>query len=101
MNQEKIKKQFPSICYQCNNNRRPPSDVNVEKGYVGCAEYSRRMRTESEKEDISFVTEFEQLGEGWVDLKSHVFGKSSGITTNFQLLTKGVKRCTEFEQIEE
>lgn len=102
MNEQEIKEiqeKFPSICYQCKNNRRPSSEENVKKGYVGCAEYTKRWKNDNN--DISFVTEGEFLGEGWVDLRSYVFGKPSGISTNFQLVTKEIKSCREFVQKED
>lgn len=95
MDGTKIKENFPSICYDCKNNRRPASDVNTEKGYVGCAEYARRCFKDSPS--YSFVTEGEEIAEGWVDLKSYIFTKPSGISTNYQLLTRGIKKCKEFE----
>lgn len=99
MDPEKIKQEFPSICYNCKNNRRPSSDKNAEKGYVGCAEYTRRWKREDTSAD--FVSEGHELAEGWVDLKAYIFTKPSGISTNFQLLTKGIKVCQEFEQKQE
>lgn len=95
MDSEKIKGKFPSICYDCKNNRRPSSDTVVEKGYVGCAEYARRCFKDNPT--YSFVSEGEEIAEGWVDLKSYIFEKSSGVSTNYQLLTRGIKQCTEFE----
>lgn len=93
---EKIKEQFPSICYNCEHNRRPTSDSNTERGYVGCAEYARRMKYDNTS--IDFIEEGVEAGEGWVDLRANVFSKSSGIDTNFQLLTKQIKVCTEFSK---
>ena len=90
---EKIKKEFPSICYGCANARKPVSESNRDKGWVGCT-----MRCDLwEWEDIlDQITEAEAIGEGWVDLRAPVFGESSGITTNLQLLAKGVKECSRF-----
>ena len=99
MDPEKVKQEFPSICYDCKNSRRLSSDENAQKGYVGCAEYTRRWK--SDNCNVDFVTVGDFLGEGWVDLRSYVFGKPSGISTNFQLITRGIKVCQEFEQKQE
>lgn len=52
--------------------------------------------------DIEEIGEAEVIGEGWVDLKSKPkLGKGSGMITNFQLLTKGVKHCNLHSEIDE
>lgn len=91
MDKDKIKSDFPSICYNCTRARRPSADSLTEKGYVGCC-----LRVETPAKDHWEVTEGEEIGEGWVDLRSSVFGKSSGMLTNLQLLTKGIKKCNSF-----
>ena len=90
-NKQDIIDKHPSICYNCTNARKPASDENQEIGWVGCAEYFR-------KENCDFVYGSEELGEGWVDLRSPIFGKKSGISTNLQLLTKGVTNCLSFDE---
>ena len=80
----------PSICYGCSNARKPASDENRDKGYVGCAEFTRR-------EHYQFVSHCKELAEGWVDLGAAVFSERSGIITNLQLLTLEVKKCSSFE----
>ena len=32
-----VEEKYPSICYSCENARKPAADSNQEKGYVGCA----------------------------------------------------------------
>ena len=93
MKENEVKEKFPSICHNCEFARRPASDKNRDKGYVGCAKFL-------EKQSHGFVTEGEELAEGWVDLKARVFSKPSGVITNYQLLTLGIKKCKLFEQIE-
>lgn len=81
---------YPSICYVCRNARKPAANENREKGYVGCAEFTR-------KEHYGFVDEAKELAEGWVDLRARIFGEKSGIITNLQLMTLEVKKCSSFE----
>jgi len=89
MEQAEIIKAHPSICYNCIRARKPAADSNLAKGWVGCAEYA-------EKENFDFIKEAKELGEGWVDLRSPVFGSKSGVITNLQLLTLEVKECKAF-----
>ncbi len=92
--EEQIIDTTKSICYNCENARKPASDQIMNQGYVGCAEFAR-------KEHYDFIIEAEELAEGWVDLKTRIFGKKSGVITNLQLLTKEVKTCKEFQLINE
>lgn len=70
----------------------------LKKGYVGCC-----MRVLSKRDDFGFdwdqIKEAEVIAEGWVDLKSEPrLGKGSGIITNLQILTKGVRICKLYEK---
>lgn len=87
---EKLQEDFPSMCWKCVNARKPAAESNRDKGYVGCAEYVRRDHHE-------FISNAKELAEGWVDLRSRIFGEKSGIITNCQLLTFGVNKCSAFE----
>lgn len=90
-----IIEKHPSICWGCENARKPASDENTKKGYVGCC---IRALHGSKVYDFTEINEADEIGEGWVDLKSQVkLGKGSGIITNMQLLTKGVKSCKQFD----
>lgn len=89
MTENEVKELHPSLCYDCTHARKPASDANIDKGYVGCAEYCR-------KESYSFITECNELGEGWVDLRASVFGPRSGMITNMQLLTLEVTKCSAY-----
>ncbi len=91
--EEQIIDTTKSICYNCENARKPASDQIMNQGYVGCAEFAR-------KEHYDFIIEAEELAEGWVDLKSRfTLNRGSGITTNKQLLTVGVKKCKQFQNL--
>ncbi len=85
-----IIKSYPSICHTCKSARKPASDENRGKGYVGCAEYAR-------KENYDYVGVAKEIATGWVDLKTKIFGDKSGIISNFQLLTLEVESCNKFE----
>lgn len=85
----KVVDKYPSICYACRNARNPASNGNIEKGYVGCAEFTR-------KGDYDFVGDCKELAEGWVDLRAKIFGEKSGIMTNLQLMTLEVTNCSSF-----
>jgi hypothetical protein len=89
MTENNIKELHPSLCYNCIHARKPASDANIDKGYVGCAEYCR-------KQTYGFISEFKEIAEGWVDLRASIFGPRSGITTNFQLLALEVSKCTAY-----
>ena len=91
-NKEEVQSKYPSICYSCRNARKPASDENRDKGYVGCAEYAR-----NDGAGWDYIKEVKELAIGWVDLRSSVFGNKSGIITNLQLLTLEVKNCSKHE----
>jgi hypothetical protein len=96
MDKQKIIDSHPSLCYNCKWARRPASDENTEKGYVGCAYFAH---CENYYEDfvMCIIADASEVGKGWVDLKSPIFGEKSGITTNLQILAKEVKRCNKYE----
>ncbi len=91
MTKEEIVSQYPSLCYTCKNARRIPATALEQKGVVGCC-----MFAVIECEDASFINDAEELFSGWVDLRSAPFGKSSGMTTNLQLMTVSVKQCNQY-----
>ena len=104
MNKEEIIKEHPSLCYNCRNSRKPASDTNIEKGYVGCC--APLKMNISSNEDFALLDYFiekklnwqlKEAADGWVDLRSNVFGEGSGIITNYQLLTLEVKQCKDFD----
>jgi len=89
----------PSICYNCERARKPASDENTKKGYVGCC--LRVVGKRSREDDLTYdweeINEAKEVAEGWVDLKSRVkLGKGSGIITNLMLLTQEVKSCNQY-----
>lgn len=94
-NLEEIKEKYPSICYNCRHSRKPASNENTKKGYVGCC-----IRVlNNEQLDWTEINEAEEIGEGWVDLKSDVtLDKGSGVITNFQLLTLKVNSCDQYTE---
>jgi len=97
---DKIKEQHPSICYGCELSRKPASDENTKKGWVGCCmrAMTNRMSGDGLGYDFHKINNAKEIGEGWVDLKSRVkIGKGSGVITNFQILTLGVESCELFE----
>lgn len=96
--QDQIKKEHPSICYTCDYARKPASDENTKKGYVGCClrvlpKYSREI---DDSFDWDEINEAKEVGEGWVDLRSRIFGEQSGIISNCQLLTLEVTSCNKY-----
>lgn len=97
-----IKTTYPSICYTCENARKPASDVITKKGYVGCTlrvldKVPSNGRTTFDWEEINKAKE---IAEGWVDLRSRVkLGKGSGITTNKMLLTLEVESCNQHTEL--
>lgn len=96
---ENIKEKYPSICYNCYFSRKPASDENRDKGYVGCC--IRALEQHQFKggriRDYEIINEAKEVAEGWVDLRSSVFGEKSGIITDMMLLTKEVKSCDMYE----
>lgn len=83
----KIITEFPSLCWTCDHARKPASNENRDKGYVGCAQACR-------KESYSFISTVEEIATTWVDLRSRPFSdKGSGIITNNQIVTLGVEEC--------
>lgn len=92
LNMESIKKEHPSICYNCDLARKPASDENRKNGYVGCC-----LRVLHPIHfDWDEITEAKEVGEGWVDLKARIDGNKSGVISNYQLLTLEVKSCNQF-----
>ncbi len=89
MNKEKIMAKYPSICYGCDHARKPASDENLNKGYVGCCEYLRQQNS------YLYIKTARELAEGWVDLHAAIFGTRSGTMTNMQLMTLEVSECDE------
>jgi hypothetical protein len=88
-----VKAKFPSLCHNCRNARKPASDENIMNGYVGCS-----LRVLGK--DWSQISEANEIAEGWVDLRSELtLGKGSGIICNLQLLTIGVTKCEEFQEM--
>lgn len=87
-----IPEKFPSLCYGCQNARKPAADSNRLIGWVGC--------TQSPALADSQIRDCDNMGEGWVDLRSRVFGDSSGVTTNCRLLTFQVRDCKSFQKLE-
>lgn len=86
---QEIKNNFPSICHSCDNARRPASDANTEKGYVGCT---------AKVYDWSwYVAQSKEVAEGWVDLRANIFSESSGLITNYQMLTLMTKKCDKYD----
>lgn len=88
--------EHPSICYNCQKARKPASDENTKKGYVGCC--LRVMPKHNGIDNITYdwdeITETKEVAEGWVDLRSKVkLGNGSGVITNLMLLTLETKKC--------
>jgi hypothetical protein len=96
MTPEEIILKHPSLCYTCRHARKPAAEENQEKGYVGCAFYTRES---GEEKEPSFNVVAKELATGWVDLRAKLFGPKSGIITNFQLLTNEVKTCAKYEEV--
>lgn len=94
MEEKEVIDKYPSLCYTCEHARKPATETNRDIGWVGCAEYAR-------KEHCNFVGNAKEIGEGWVDLRASIFGKKSGIITNFQLLTLEVKTCSAYQKTTE
>lgn len=91
--QNEIISKYPSICYYCNNARKPWSDELRNEGYVGCC---GRVLDYPNEFDYDVILEGKEVAEGWVDLKSNIFGNGSGIATNYQLITFKIKKCRKF-----
>lgn len=88
--EDEIKREYPSLCYSCERARRVASESNEQLGFVGCA---IRVKCCTEQVSEDDIIEINTLAEGWVDLRAVPFGKSSGIITNLQIVTKGVSSC--------
>jgi len=87
-----IKEQYPSICYDCQYARRPWSNEFRNEGYVGCC-----LRALDPPRDHHEIEVGEAVASGWVDLKSDIWNdKGSGMVTNEQLVTLGIKSCKAF-----
>ena len=92
---DKIKVNYPSLCYNCDLARRPASDENIKKGFVGC---SIRVQHKPNDDHLEII-HVKEIGEGWVDLRSTVDrDKGSGVITNFQLMTLEVSKCNLYQQ---
>ncbi len=91
LDKNKIQANHPSICYGCDNERRPAADENTAKGYVGCC-----MRVLRRPKDHEEINDGKEIGIGWVDLKANVFNKKSGVITNYQILTLEINHCNQF-----
>jgi len=95
---KQIKKDHPSICYNCKLARRPASEENLKKGYVGCClRVIDKPHTNYDTYDYDEINEGKEVGEGWVDLKSRPFNKPSGVISNLQLITLEIKSCSKYE----
>lgn len=95
-----IKEKHPSICYNCDLARKPASDENTKKGYIGCClrVIGKRSKNDDITCDYDEITQAKEVAVGWVDLKSTVkLGKGSGIITNLMLLTLEVKSCNKLK----
>jgi len=102
MESQEVMEQFPSICYTCSKARKPASIENREKGWVGCS--LRVIGVCGPHSSICFdvdeIGEAKELAEGWVDLRSRVFSdKSSGVISNYQILTLGVNSCRQYDEL--
>ncbi len=87
-----------SICYGCKFARRVASEELEKEGYVGCCFPVVNERNGFAVDpEYSFVKVGEEVAEGWVDLRSAPFGKPSGVTSNCQLITLGIEKCSKFE----
>lgn len=85
-----IKNNHTSICYMCENARKPASDENRNKGYVGCC-------IRCYDKDHWEINNAKEIAEGWVDLRASIeCEKGSGLITNYQLLTLEVTSCDSF-----
>jgi hypothetical protein len=88
-----------SICQLCEYSRRVSSRELENKGYVGCCLPIKKEKAGFNVDrEYSFIESGEEVAEGWVDLRSKPFGDGSGVSTNFQLITLGIKRCSEFKE---
>lgn len=90
---DKIINKYSSICYCCKNARKPWSNNLRDKGYVGCC---GRAFDYPHTFDYDVILEGKEVAEGWVDLKSGIFGKGSGVVTNYQMITFMIKLCNQF-----
>ena len=101
MEKEEIIKCHPSLCYTCEHARKPAADENRDKGYVGCSIPARNTRLQSNDDEMyfNFISGAKELATGWVDLRSRIFGNKSGVTSNCQLLTLEVTKCSEYQHL--
>lgn len=95
----KVKKKHPSLCFRCDLARKPASLDNLKRGYVGCALRGITNMKHPDGYDHDEIEEAEIVAEGWVDLKTRptLSGDGSGIISNLQIITKGVKSCKQFK----
>jgi hypothetical protein len=84
-----------SICLKCERARKTWSDELQNQGYVGC---SWRVLEFKQQPDMNEI-DADVVAEGWVDLGSRPFTKSSGYLTNMMLITKGTVKCPIFKKL--
>lgn len=101
-NKKDIEKQYPSICYSCENARKV-ADTNEQKGYVGCIIrfLSGHQLKGGTNRDYLEIEEGKEVAEGWIYSKRSPFSKSSGtfgegVMSNLQLITKEIKSCRQY-----
>lgn len=82
-----------SICKNCYYHRKPASDTNIEKGWIGCA---IRLREDHQNHHELNIT-CEVQGEGWI--RNCYLDSHTGHLINFQLLHKNVTSCGNFMEI--
>lgn len=89
-----------SCCVGCVSARRIASKELEEQGYIGCNILSGKRGLLCYSEDDLNRIVGDIIAYGWVDLGSSPGGKSSGLITNGQLITKDVVSCPWFEKKE-
>lgn len=95
---EKIAQKYPSLCFGCELARKPATSDSLRHGFVGCCLRVIDDIKHPDGYDYREIEEAEEVAEGWVDLKTRpTFGEGSGIISNLQIITKGVKSCKQFK----
>jgi len=100
---EEVIKNHPSICYTCRYARKVAHKDNTIEGWVACNKpiYDELYHVKSCKDLDDFLNkmdiEAKELGEGWANLQNPPTLKdTSGMITNYQLLTNEVTHCKGF-----
>jgi hypothetical protein len=96
---EDIIKQYPSLCYTCSRARKVASERLEMEGHVGCIiNCESDLKYDGQIDNpLKYILDSDLVAEGWVDLRAVPFGDGSGMLTNYQIITKKVRKCAKYQ----